>query len=63
MALLTPFAPICPQVGLLGAFVSDAATQSVVGWPLPVGALVVGLIGGTIYVQVPLLPLTASDCS
>ena len=43
------------QVALLVAFVGDAATQTITGWPLHAGALAVGLIGGTLYVQMFLL--------
>ncbi|KOO34019.1 tpr domain containing protein, partial [Chrysochromulina tobinii] len=43
------------QVALLVGFVGDAATQTITGWPLHAGALTVGLIGGTLYVQMFLL--------
>ena len=43
------------QVALLVGFVGDAATQTITGWPLHAGALAVGLIGGTLYVQMFLL--------
>ena len=39
------------QVALLVAFAGDAAMQLFTGWGLGAPALVVGLIGGTLYVQ------------
>ena len=39
------------QLGLLVLFVADALAQAVVGGALVAPALVVGLIGGTLYVQ------------
>ena len=39
------------QIALLAAFVSDAATQVWVGYTLGAPALLVGLIGGALYVQ------------
>ncbi len=39
------------QIALLAAFVSDAATQIWVGYTLGAPALLVGLIGGALYVQ------------
>lgn len=39
------------QLGLLIAFVADAATQHFTGWVIAPAALTVGLIGGALYVQ------------
>ena len=44
-------AMVVVQVGLLLAFCADAATQTVTGFALSLPALVVGLIGGALYVQ------------
>ena len=44
-------AMVVVQVGMLLAFSADAATQLVTGWLLTLPSLVVGLIGGALYVH------------